>query len=75
MAPAESEAWVGAFEFLQGLRLQVQMAPQPANATAAGANPNLLDVEGLNDIDMRMLKESLRMARRLQQRIELDYHR
>jgi CBS domain-containing protein len=75
VAPAESEAWVGAFEFLQGLRLQVQMAPQPANATAAGANPNLLDVEGLNDIDMRMLKESLRMARRLQQRIELDYHR
>lgn len=81
VAPAESEAWVGAFEFLQGLRLQVQMAPHAATAAteaiaaAADANPNLLDVAGLNDIDLRMLKESLRMARRLQQRIELDYQR
>jgi CBS domain-containing protein len=75
VAPAESEAWVGAFEFLQGLRLQVQMAPAAAGGVAPGANPNLLDVAGLNDIDLRMLKESLRMARRLQQRIELDYQR
>ena len=74
VAPAESEAWVGAFEFLQGLRLQVQMAPAAAGAVS-GANPNLLDVAALNDIDLRMLKESLRLARRLQQRIELDYQR
>ena len=33
------------------------------------------DVASLNDIDRRVLKESLRVARRLQQRIELDYAR
>jgi CBS domain-containing protein len=32
-------------------------------------------VAALNDIDRRMLKESLRIARRLQQRMELDYQR
>jgi CBS domain-containing protein len=32
-------------------------------------------VAALNDIDRRVLKESLRVARRLQQRIELDYAR
>jgi len=37
------------------------------------SNPNLLDLASLNDIDRRILKESLRIARRLQQRIELDF--
>jgi CBS domain-containing protein len=32
-------------------------------------------VASLNDIDRRVLKESLRVARRLQQRIGLDYVR
>jgi CBS domain-containing protein len=32
-------------------------------------------VAALNDIDRRMLKESLRMARALQQRMALDYQR
>lgn len=85
VAPAESEAWVGAFEFLQGLRLQVQLAQPVGDAqsggeaystfAATGLNPNLLDLSRLNDIDLRMLKESLRMAKRLQQRIALDYQR
>lgn len=71
VAPQESEAWVTAFEFLQMLRLQVQMA-------AAGKEPahaNQVEVGSLNDIDRRMLKEALRIARRLQQRVELDYLR
>jgi CBS domain-containing protein len=56
-------------------------APAPgANAAARpnpvpnpNPNPNLLDVATLSDIDRRILKESLRIARRLQQRIELDF--
>lgn len=67
----EHEAWVAAFEFLQWLRLRLQM-------DAAGSDneqPNRLDLATLNDIDRRMLKESLRVARRLQQRLELDYQR
>jgi hypothetical protein len=38
-------------------------------------NPNRIDVKQLNDIDRRLLKESLRAARHLQQRLQLDYQR
>jgi CBS domain-containing protein len=65
----EWESWVGGFEFLQMLRLRVQLEGAPAT------EPNKLDVESLNDIDRRMLRESLRMARTLQQRLRLDYER
>ena len=65
----ESEAWVGAFEFLQMLRLQVQIGHRAASPT----HPNRVDVSVLNEIDQRMLKETMRIARRLQQRIELDH--
>ncbi len=70
VAAQESEAWVTAFEFLQMLRLQVQIG-----AAQTAENPNLIDVASLNEIDRRMLKETVRIARRLQQRIELDYRR
>ena len=70
-APAlEAESWVAAFEFLQMLRLRVQL-----DEGAAAARPNEVDVARLNPIDRRVLKESVRVARSLQQRIELDYQR
>ena len=72
----EAEAWIGGFEYLQLLRLQVQLARERREAVdAPDGNPNLIDVNALNDIDRRVLKESLKVARRLQQRIELDYAR
>ena len=72
----EAEAWVGGFEFLQMLRLQVQLSRDRREAVdASDGNPNLIDVAALNDIDRRVLKESLRVARRLQQRIQMDYQR
>jgi len=72
----EAEAWVGGFEFLQMLRLQVQLSRDRREAVdASDGNPNLIDVAALNDIDRRVLKESLRVARRLQQRIQMDYLR
>ncbi len=75
-APQEAEAWVGGFEYLQMLRLQVQLAHGRREAVdASDGNPNLVDVAALNDIDRRVLKESLRVARRLQQRMQLDYPR
>lgn len=67
VAAQESEAWVGAFEFLQLLRLQAQIVG------GAASQPNRVDVQALNEIDRRMLKETMRFARLLQQRIELDY--
>jgi CBS domain-containing protein len=76
-APArEAEAWSDGFEVLQTMRLQVQLdGGSRAAVDASDGNPNLLDVSALNDIDRRVLKESLRVARRLQQRIEMDYAR
>lgn len=66
----ESRGWIAGFEFLQMLRLRAQIVNEQT-----GGRPNLLDVDALNDIDRRVLKEALRVARRLQQRIELDYQR
>lgn len=71
----ERDAWVGAFEFLQMQRLQVQLAIGPDSIGSVQANANLVEVRSLNDIDRRMLKESFRIARQLQQRLELDYRR
>ncbi|HMM85052.1 DUF294 nucleotidyltransferase-like domain-containing protein [Azohydromonas sp.] len=70
VAPQESESWAGAFEVLQMLRLRVQIEPG-----GDAANPNRIDFARLGDIDRRVLKEVYRIARRLQQRMELDYHR
>lgn len=70
LAPAEYQAWAGAFEFLQMLRLRVQL-----ENGGARTEPNRLVVASLNDIDRRILKESLRVARSLQQRLQLDYER
>lgn len=72
VAAHEHEAWVSAFEFLQMLRLQVQL-PSTSAEPAPSAGPNTLALDRLNDIDRRMLKESLRVARRLHQRVALDY--
>ncbi|WP_341893364.1 DUF294 nucleotidyltransferase-like domain-containing protein [Variovorax sp. YR752] len=69
----EGDTWAAAFEFLQLLRLQVQL--DPGCPAAVAGQPNFVDVGALNDIDRRMLRESLRIARTLQQRLELDYRR
>jgi CBS domain-containing protein len=68
----ECQTWIVAFEFLQMLRLRVQV---DADWDGGGDNPNRLDVAALNDIDRRILKESFRAAQRLLQRITLDYMR
>ena len=73
--PHESEGWIAAFEFLQMLRLQVQVQPAAPSNTTAADHLNLAEVAALNDIERRVLKESFRVARRLQQRMELDYQR
>lgn len=67
---SESQAWVAGFEFLQLLRLRVQLGE-----AGASPSPNRVKVDSLHDVDRRILKESLRMARRLQQRLQLDYER
>jgi CBS domain-containing protein len=70
--PRECQTWIGAFEFLQMLRLRVQSTDMPR---PGADHPNRLDLRLLNDIDRRILKETFRAAQRLQQRITLDYMR
>jgi CBS domain-containing protein len=72
MALAKNEygAWVSGFEFLQMLRLRIQL-----EGGAALEQPNRLLLTSLNDIDRRILRETLRVARQLQQRLQLDYQR
>ena len=70
LADTEFGAWVGGFEFLQMLRLRIQLDDE-----ALPDAPNRIVVATLNDIDRRILRESFRVARQLQQRLQLDYQR
>ncbi len=70
--PRQVQAWCYAFEYLQMLRLQAQLEPD-ARPPALERLPNAVEPELLNDIDRRLLKESLRIARELQQRVQMDY--
>jgi CBS domain-containing protein len=67
---AEYDAWVRGFEFLQMLRLQIQL-----EGTVPAEQANQIAVAALNDIDRKILKEAFRVARSLQQRLQLDYER
>ena len=66
----EREGWASAFEVLQMLRLRAQSMPGKS-----GAPDNRLDVAALDDIDRQLLKEAMKVARRLQQRLSLDWLR
>ncbi len=57
------EAAIDAFEFIQLLRLRQQRAN----------GSNRIDPDALNELERRILKESLRRAQSLQQRVALDY--
>jgi CBS domain-containing protein len=61
--PAECEAVVDAFYFIQSLRLK----------GAKGEAANRIDPAALNEVDRRILKECFRQAGRLQTRLRLDY--
>lgn len=70
MDPDETSAAVEAFYFIQLLRLRRQAA---GDGRADRAADNRIDPDNLNEVDRRMLKESLRQARKLQSRLSLDY--
>ena len=80
LSAQETQAWATGFEFLQTLRLRAQLQAESASgdtldAAASVHQPNLIAVDQLNHVDRRILKEALRMARQLQQRLEMDYDR
>lgn len=69
LADRDVEAWVEAFHFIQSQRLSHQQARMQA-----GLIPdNFIDPDRLNALDRRILKETFRQARKLQERLRLDY--
>jgi CBS domain-containing protein len=66
----EYEGWISGFEFLQSLRLRVQI-----DNTHDPHFPNRIAISSLNSIDRRILKEAFSVAHALQQRMHMDYLR
>ena len=62
---------VDAFEFVQLLRLRAQH--RAVERPESGRNPNVVVLAELSELDRRILKEALRQAQRLQERLGLDY--
>lgn len=72
----EGEALIGAFHFIQGLRLRRQAGAPEARAggrSAAEDLANRIDPDRLNAFDQAALKEAFQIARQLQSRLELDF--
>jgi len=66
LPPHETAALVDAFYHIQRLRLAHQME-------GGGEAPNRIDPDRLHELDRLILKESLKQARSLQQRLARDY--
>lgn len=69
LAPSEVEGWIEAFAFLQSIRFTHQLAQVEAGEAA----DNFVTPDALNTLDRRILREALRQARKLQERLRLDY--
>ena len=65
----EVRGLIDAFQFIQMLRLRHQHLEQELGRQG----DNLIQPDKLNPLDRRILKEALRQARRLQQRLKLKY--
>ncbi|HEX4944619.1 MAG TPA: DUF294 nucleotidyltransferase-like domain-containing protein [Usitatibacteraceae bacterium] len=61
---------IDAFQFIQMLRLRAQ---DSLDRGTGSSEPNRIDPDSLNSLDRRILREALRQARKLQNRVALDY--
>jgi CBS domain-containing protein len=71
--PSEVEAWIDSFLFIQVLRMRHHDEAKEQGLSDNELD-NLVDPEQLNELDRRILKEAFRQARKLQMRLELEYH-
>jgi len=71
--PSEIEAWIGAFLFIQELRLR-HHNEEKARGIGDDALDNRINPASLNELDRRILKEAFRQARKLQARLALEHH-
>ena len=70
MSDDDVSAAIDAFQFVQMLRLRAQDNLDRGSGTS---EPNRIDPDALNSLDRRILREALRQARKLQNRVALDY--
>ncbi len=68
---SDVRGWVPAFEFFQLLRLREQH--RRVEGDSPDRNPNLVELARLSALDRRVINEAFRQARKLQQRLELDF--
>ncbi|HQR78199.1 MAG TPA: DUF294 nucleotidyltransferase-like domain-containing protein, partial [Burkholderiaceae bacterium] len=66
------QAWVPSFEYFQLMRLRAQHRRAQSYAAAAD-NPNEVALGELSALDRRIINEAFRQARKVQQRLELDF--
>ncbi|HEX5639209.1 MAG TPA: DUF294 nucleotidyltransferase-like domain-containing protein [Burkholderiaceae bacterium] len=72
--PADDvSGWIAAFEFFQLMRLRAQHHREHAYGGGNDDNPNEIELRSLSPLDRRILNESFRQARKVQQRLELDF--
>lgn len=64
-------AWLPSFEFFQLMRLRTQH--RRAGDAAPPVNANEVDLADLSTVERRVVNEAFRQARRMQQRLALDY--
>ncbi len=69
VSPDEASAAIDAFNFIQLMRLRHQYSEQKEGLEL----DNLIRPDSLNEVERRILKEAFRQARKLQQRLKLDY--
>jgi CBS domain-containing protein len=67
--PEEAAAIIEGFNYIQLLRLR----HQHFESEHGRPGDNYVNPEQLNELDRRILKESFRQARKMQQRLKLDY--
>jgi CBS domain-containing protein len=65
---ADVEAMIDGFYFIQQLRLRKQQ-----NLAADDGGANRIDPDALNELDRHILKEAFKQARKLQDKLKLDY--
>ena len=65
----EASATIDAFDFIQLMRLRHQHSAQ----LQGREGNNLIRPDDLNEVERRILKEAFRQARKIQQRLKLDY--
>ena len=69
ISPDEAAAVIDGFNFIQLLRLRHQHSEQMQGREGN----NLIRPDDLNEVERRILKEAFRQARKVQQRLKLDY--